>query len=343
MPIRAVPWLLVPTLLVSVPACNGDDDDDDGPSDPSGPSDPMDPMDPPSSWMVGEEGEMLRMNVEGEASTYPLDHAGDVAASTCHGEATAWVVGEAGAVLVSRDAGVTWTSVELGLPANAHLRSVAAAEGRPEGSETLVVVGDDGVMLRSTDGGARFLPIAGPSLDWTAVATDELGLAAFVASTDGSVWRSEGGEPLVRVFAGEGDALHDVAVSHDGAMVVAVGEGGMVLRSHDGGARFDALAAATALDLHAVHLSGDHRTIVAVGEAGVVVRMDADGTHVQETLGVDDALYDLHLRADGLGQAVGTRGTVLLTTDSGLRWDAVDTGRTADLHGVDDFHHAPHF
>jgi photosystem II stability/assembly factor-like uncharacterized protein len=341
MPIRALPWLLVPALLLA-PACNGDDDDDDGPSDPSGPSDPMDPMDPPSSWMVGEEGEMLRMNVEGEASTYPLDHAGDFAAITCHGEATAWVVGEAGAVLVSRDAGVTWVPVELELPATAYLRSIAAAEGRPEGSETLVVVGDDGIVLRSTDGGARFLPVAGPSLDWTAVATDELGLATFVAGADGSVWRSDGGEPLVRVHASRGEALNDVAVSHDGAMVVAVGEGGVVLQSHDGGARFDPLEPATALDLHAVHLSGDHRTIVAVGEAGVVVRVDADGTHVQETLGADDVLHDLHLRADGLGQAVGTRGTVLLTTDAGLQWNAVDTGRTADLHGVDDFHRAPH-
>jgi photosystem II stability/assembly factor-like uncharacterized protein len=115
-----------------------------------------------------------------------------------------------------------------------------------------------------------------------------------------------------------------------------------VLESHDAGARFDPLPPVTALDLHAVHLASDHSTVVAVGESGVVVHISADATHVQELLTPDDALLDLHLRADGVGQAVGTRGTVLLTTDAGLSWDLVDTGRSADLHGVDDFHRAPH-
>lgn len=323
-----------------LPACKEEDGGDDGPTDPSGPSDPMDP--PPSSWMVGDEGEMLRVSTDGDASTYPLDHTGDLDAITCHGTATAWVVGEAAAVLLSRDAGETWDPVDVGLPATVHLRDVAAAHGQPEGAETLVIVGDGGVVVRSTDGGSSFDPIEGPSVDWTSVATDELGEVAYVAAEDGSVWRSDAGAPLVRAFAGAGEVLHDVAMSHEGTVIVAVGEAGLVLQSHDGGDHFDALPRPTALDLHAVQLASDHTTIVAVGEAGVVVRIDADGTTVHEMLGPDDTLYDLHLRADGLGQAVGTRGTVLLTTDAGLHWEPVDTGRTADLHGVDDFHHAPH-
>jgi photosystem II stability/assembly factor-like uncharacterized protein len=335
--LRPWPWLLA-TLLI-LPACKEEDGGDDGPTDPSGPNDPMDP--PPSSWLVGDEGEMLRLTPDGEASTYPLEHAGDFDAITCHGAATAWVVGEGGAVLLSRDAGDGWAPVDIG--STVHLRAIAAAEGLPERFETLVVAGDDGVLLRSVDGGRSFTPIEGPVVDWTAVATDELGRFAFVAGQDGSVWRSEGGAPLVRVHAADGEALHDVAVSHDGATVVAVGEGGRMLRSVDVGGRFTAVPTATELDLHAVHFAADHETIVAVGEAGVVVRIDADGAHVQEALGPDEALHDVHLRADGLGQAVGTRGTALLTTDAGRSWDPVDTGTTADLHGVDDFHPASHY
>jgi photosystem II stability/assembly factor-like uncharacterized protein len=338
---RFSPWLFVTVLLL--PACKEDDGGDDGPSDPSGPSDPNDPMDPPpDSWMVGEEGEMLRVSALGDASTYPLEHAGDFAAITCHGTATAWVVGEAGTVLLSRDAGETWAPVALAVPERSHLRAVAAAEGQREGAETLVIAGDDGVVVRSTDGGGSFAPIEGPAVDWTAVATDELGVVAFVTGEDGSLWRSDGGAPLVRVLAGEGEALHDVAMSHDGAAIVAVGEGGLVLWSHDAGERFETLPSATSLDLHAVHVAADHETIVAVGEAGVVVHIDAEGSRVHETLRPDDALLDLHLRADGVGQAVGTHGTVLFTRDAGRSWEPVDTGRTADLHGVDDFHRAPH-
>jgi len=336
---RSFPCLLVIALLL--PACTEDDSGDDGPTDPSGPSNP-DPMEPPSSWMVGDEGEMLRVSVDGHASTYPLDHTGDLDSITCHGTSTAWVVGEAAAVLLSRDAGQSWSPVALELPATAHLRSVATAEVTPEGAETLVIAGDDGVVLRSTDGGRSFLPIESPAIDWVSAGTDELGRTAFVAGEDGSLWRSGSGAPLVRVHAGNGTALHDVAVSHDGTMVVAVGEAGLVLRSHDGGDHFDSLPPATELDLHAVQLAADHDTIIAVGEAGVIVRVDPEGTDVQSALGADDALLDLHLHSDGFGQAVGTRGAVLLTADAGLTWDPVDTGRTADLHGVDDFHHAPH-
>lgn len=335
---RLSPWLLGTVLLL--PACKEDDGGDDGPTDPSGPSDPMDP--PPSSWMVGDEGEMLRVSTDGDASTYPLDHAGDLDAITCHGTATAWVVGEAAAVLLSRDAGETWDPVDVGLPATVHLRDVAVAHGQAEGAETLVIAGDDGVVVRSTDGGSSFDPIEGPSVDWTSVATDDLGVVAYVAGDDGSVWRSDAGAPLVEVHAGGGAPLYDVATSHDGTTVVTVGEGGRVLRSDDGGGRFERVSTATSYDLHAVQLASDGDTIVAVGGAGVVVHVDAERSWAQETLDRGTTLYDLHLRADGLGQAVGTHGTVLLTTDAGLHWEPIDTGRTADLHGVDDFHHAPH-
>jgi photosystem II stability/assembly factor-like uncharacterized protein len=334
-------WSLVLALLSLSVACK-DDEGDDGPSDPSGPSDP-DPMDPPSSWMVGEDGAMLRTNVEGEVSTYPLDHAGDLDAIACHGRATAWVVGEAAAVLLTRDAGEHWTPVDVGLPPAAHLRGVATAEGQAEGSETLVIAGDAGVLLRSTDGGSRFSAVEGPAVDWAAVATDEHGAVAFVAGADGTLWRSDGGAPLSRVYAGEGLALHDVAVSHDGAVVVAVGEDGLVLRSDDGGTRFEALAPATELDLHGVRLGADHATVVAVGEAGVVVRIDATGSHVQALLGPDEALMAVHLRADGLGQAVGTGGTIFVTHDAGMGWEPLHGARTSDLLGVDDFHDAPHY
>jgi photosystem II stability/assembly factor-like uncharacterized protein len=205
-----------------------------------------------------------------------------------------------------------------------------------------VIAGDDGVLVRSTDGGVRFAPIDGPALDWTAVAVDEHGTVAFATSLDGSLWRSEGGAALEPVLAAAGEALHDVAVSHDGTTIVAVGEGGRVLRSDDGGVGFEPLSSGTTLDLHAVQLGADHETVVAVGEAGVVVRIDGEGHDVQEVLAAEDALLDVHLRADGLGQAVGTGGAVLLTSDAGLSWARVQTGRSADLRGVDDFHPAAH-
>ncbi len=339
---RLTLWIACAALLL--PACKAEDDgpkDPSGPNDPNDPMDPMDPMDPPTAWLVGEDGEMLRLTLDEEVSTYPLDRATDFAAIACNGEATAWVVGDGATLLLTRDAGETWNPIELGLPATTHLRSIAVTEHEPEGAETLWVVGDEGIALRSTDGGHAFTPVGSPAVDWTSVATDAHGEVAFAAGQDGSVWRSDAGAPFVAVHAADAEALYDVAVSADGTLVVAVGEGGRVLRSEDAGDRFTSIGSGTVFDLHAVQLQSD-ATIMAVGEVGVVSRIDAAGPRVQQLLGPDDTLFDLHLRADGFGETVGSGGAVLRTTDAGEHWDPVATGRTADLHGVDDFHPGPH-
>ncbi|MCH9688857.1 MAG: hypothetical protein K0V04_45915 [Deltaproteobacteria bacterium] len=244
-------------------------------------------------------------------------------------------------MLVSHDAGEQWSELAVGVTAD--LQSIAVAEGLPEGRETLWLAGYDGAVRHSTDGGVVWNEVSSPDVDWTAVATDDVGRLAVLAGLDGSLWRSEAGGALSLARAATtAGALHDVAVSHDGDTIVAVGEAGQILVSHDAGTRFTAIAPVTDLDLYAVHLASNGETIVAVGEAGLVLRIDDRGAHLQQTLEPDGALFDLHLRADGEGQAVGAAGAVLRTHDGGLHWRRVSTGRFADLHGVDDFHAAPH-
>ena len=327
---RRSSWVLLCSALV-LPACQNDDDNDDeqGPGNPS-----------PSSWLVGDHGEMLRLTSdEGEVSTYPLEVVTDLTGIACMGEATAWVAGERGTVLVSHDAGEDWDAIDIG--STADLRSIAVSEDIP-GLETVWIAGDDGAAMVSDDGGRSWSPVPGPALDFSAVATEETGDIAFFTALDGSLWRSAHGDPMTEALSPGDHALYDVALSHHGDTVVAVGEAGHIWLSHDGGARFAALEPATSLDLHAVHLAQDGETVVAVGEAGIVVRIDPGGARVQQTLEPDQALYDLHLRADGLGQAVGTGGVVLLTEDAGQQWRAVETGYSNDLWGVDDFHTTPH-
>ncbi len=331
MTVRIAPWLVTVALLC--PACTNEDDK-------TGTSGDNGNNPPPSSWLVGEQGEMLALTTDEDVSTYPLRHASDFNAIECKGAATAWVVGDEGTMLVSRDAGEQWTSIETDVTAD--LQSIAVAEGLPEGSETLWVAGHEGTVLRSVDGGLAWEPVSGPAVDWSAVATDDVGRLAMFTGLDGSLWRSDGGQALTMTQPATGIALHDVAITHDGDTVVAVGEAGTVLLSHDAGTRFTALAPLTPLDLYALHLGSDGETIVAVGEAGVVLRIDDGGAHLQQTLDDDAALYDLHLRADGQGQAVGSAGAVLRTSDAGNSWRRVQIGRVADLFGVDDFHPAPH-
>src|SRR5262249_31375051 len=74
--------------------------------------------------------------------------------------------------------------------------------------------------------------------------------------------------------------LRGVAISDDGARIVAVGAAGLVWRSDDGGKSFVTIDSGTARDLAAVGFNGDDGShIVAVGKAGTIARSDDAGLH----------------------------------------------------------------
>jgi hypothetical protein len=106
--------LIFASALLAI-ACDNEDDkdtsssgDDDGGStgDDGAPSTMTMPGDEgsggddgPSMWVVGEDGEMLRVGWDGAAARYPLDVAHDFYGIACRGEDEAWVVGAAGTLL----------------------------------------------------------------------------------------------------------------------------------------------------------------------------------------------------------------------------------------------------
>src|SRR5439155_3506849 len=97
-----------------------------------------------SSWLVGQRGLMLNMDVTGRMGHYPLEASGDLLAIACWGASRAWVAGEGGTLLTTEDAGVTWRAVDAG--SKARLRAVAIAE-----KGHVFVAGDDGFLRVSAD------------------------------------------------------------------------------------------------------------------------------------------------------------------------------------------------
>lgn len=312
--------------------CEQEDEPDDGTKD--------DSPAPSSAWLVGEQGEMFRLEDNGDISTYPLESAADFTAITCKGEATAWVVGEQGTILRTRDGGEHWERIDVGI---VDLRAVAVSEAQPEGAELVFAVGDGGTMLHSPDGGTTWTAVTGAEgVDLTGVTVDHEGAVAFASGADGSIWRTAAGHPLQRVFEQPDVSIHAIATSHSGAEIVAVGSEGFVVTSYDGGATWDPVLTATVRDLFAVRMAGHGREMIAVGQAGVVVRIDGGGVTAQEHLDPALALYGLHVRAGGPGQAVGDAGVVLLTDDLGLSWSPLSIDTDVTLTGVDDFHPGGH-
>jgi photosystem II stability/assembly factor-like uncharacterized protein len=282
------------------------------------------------SWVVGEDGAMIRLNHDGEASTYPLDVTEDLRAIACKGADQAVAVGEAGLVVVTFDGGAAWDRVDDG--EGHELRAVALSAG-PTG----YIVGD-GVILRSLDDSRTWERLDVAAHDWTSVSTTAAGRTAWLTAGD-EIWRLEDAA-LERMYTASGP-LAAVAVTPDGDHAVAVGEAGLLIRSDDGGAQWTPELVDTTRDLHAVRIAGDASLVLAVGEAGVVVRAGEDDIAVAELLDPALSLRAIHLSRTH-AHAVGDHGVMMATHDQGLNWDPIDLGLEVDLLGLDDLHGEPH-
>ncbi len=292
-----------------------------------------------NSWVVGDDGEMLRMAASGEVEPYPLDSDADLLGIACVGDLVAWVVGSGGTVLSTGDGGQHWASHALG--STDDLLAVAAVGDEHTGTSAVVVAGAGVLRMAGADG--VFADVAAPARDWTAVALDlGSGTRILAAADDGSLWRSNGASAAERVLTLEDRSLSGVAFMPGGERAVVVGSEGTMALSDDGGRSWTAVDTGTDRDLYAVRMSTDGASIIAVGAAGVVVTVGEDGTTAHEHLDPALSLRGLHVGDDGSGHAVGDAGVVLETDDYGRTWAARDVGTNVVLRGVDDVHGHAH-
>lgn len=331
-------------LMVSAGGCDddegdttGDSADDDGGSTGDGgtpstmtmttatPNDGSTGEDP-NTWVVGVDGEMLRVDADGSVDRYPLEIDTDFFGIACRGTSEAWVVGAAGTLLLTRDAGEHWSPVEL--PTSSDLRAVAAADSGP-----IWVVGE-GVAFVSSDGGDDWQAAAVPERAWTGVAVAPHGAYAILSDAAGELWRLPANGVATAVWRGA-EPLRDVAVGAHGTVAVAVGDLGTLVRSDDAGAHFEPAGLATAADLHAVEVAHAGALVLAVGAGGTVARIDAEGgTTVQTLLDPALALRAVHV-ADGEGHVLGDAGLLFRSLDDGESWSPVALPTMLTLHGID--------
>ncbi|HQE92267.1 MAG TPA: YCF48-related protein [Anaerolineae bacterium] len=115
----------------------------------------------------------------------------------------------------------------------------------------------------------------------------------------------------------------------------AVGDGGLIIRSMDGGVTWRPLVGGTKLNLrHVQFLDNDHGW--AVGDDGLIIATDDGGStwNVQTTpTGAD--LHRVHFVDAARGWVVGQGGTVLATQNGGVQWTSQASNTTEDLYGVD--------
>jgi photosystem II stability/assembly factor-like uncharacterized protein len=121
-----------------------------------------------------------------------------------------------------------------------------------------------------------------------------------------------------------GGTAHEAlfGVAHYGRVAVAVGGGGAILESGDGGRSWKAAPKVPMqLALFGVALQQGHA--IAVGQDGAVLVMNEEGHWLKVDSGTTSRLLGVGVNAAGVAAAVGSFGTIIRSADGGQTWTSV--------------------
>lgn len=171
---------------------------------------------------------------------------------------TVIVVGAYGLAFVTHDAGRTWTSAidRIDNPAGRHLNAIAGF-GRH-----IAMAGEQGLVLQSTDGGRRFVPIQTPvRSSWFAVDVAPGG-AILLGGLRGNMLLSNAeGTEWTRVRIPTDASV--VALLRDGHRLLAGDQNGHLFETRDGGLSFVPLEQRSTAPLVSMTLARDGQLVVA--------------------------------------------------------------------------------
>lgn len=170
-----------------------------------------------------------------------------------------WVVGAYGMALATQDGGKHWESLmgRIPNPGGKHLYAVGEAGGR------LLLAGEQGTLIRSTDGGASFQRLTTPYTGtfFGALEVADGGLLAY--GLRGNVWRStDQGANWARIELAQPVTLSAALTLADGAVLLA-DESGRLLRGNASASGFAPLAGALPTGLTSLAQAADGALIVS--------------------------------------------------------------------------------
>lgn len=123
----------------------------------------------------------------------------------------------------------------------------------------------------------------------------------------------------------------------------AVGEGGNIVATTDGGKTWVAQSSGTGVSLQSVHFATDAMTGWAVGDLGTIIATTDGGKTWKPQMSRSESMLSLlgsslssvHFAADAMtGWAVGKGGTIVSTTDGGKNWLPQTSGIGTSLNSV---------
>ena len=306
-------------------------------------------VDPDRGWAVGDRGVVWHTSDGGRS--WQLQNSG----VTCRLEAVqfldannGWVVGgwiqpytheTHGIVLRTKDGGRSWQSVPgLTLPGLTGVKFIDLRRGWAIGSASALFPAG---VFHTDDGGRTWTPIMkGESRGWVAgdFRDERSGVVAGLSGETATV-TSAGVRANDELQVG-GRYVRRLRLSGETSSWL-VGDGGLVLKTDDGGVTWDqpeSLQAAgnvSQFDFRALAVHGNH--IWAAGAPGTCVLHSADAGQTWRLLRTEQTapLRGLCFIDEYRGWAVGSLGTILHTRDGGQTWRLQQSGgRRVALLGI---------
>jgi photosystem II stability/assembly factor-like uncharacterized protein len=231
-------------------------------------------------------------------------------------------VGARGHILASSDRGRTWEQQRV--PVSTDL--LAAHFPTPRLGWA---VGHDGVVLRSTDGGASWVRV----LDGRTLGA--LMVAHYEKQAGGDATLAKALEEAKR-FAADGATRPLMGVYfRDEREGWVVGQFNLILHTGDGGASWvpwlDRSDNDEGYSMHAIGAAGDD--VVVVGELGLVLRLDAAQQRFRRIKTPYPGTWFGMAASSQAVVATGLRGSAWRTTDAGASWKALTSGAASAING----------
>ena len=271
-------------------------------------------------WAVGDNGTIIN-TIDG--TNWALQNSGtseilrDV---DCLSDSLAWTCGGDGSAVIriTTDGGASWDAQAPGVAET--LRAIDFSDGSTWGYGW--AVGDNGTILRTTDFGDHWTTQSSgttASLQGVQAMSDTAGVACGAGGK--VLWTTDGGANWYPAVSHTSAMLTDM--SYGGGTVAAVGEGGVIVRSFDGGVTWKRFTTYIAGDqLLGVFVDGSTYYICGGnGPNGVLYISHNAGASWYRAVDSGPALFDVAVPFATVpgptGWAVGSGGTILQTTDGG--------------------------
>lgn len=274
-----------------------------------------------NGWVVGWDGIILHTSNGG--LEWELQESGttrDLRSVHFVDSMTGWIVGYR-TILHTNNGGIEWEEQTSDLPFGTTLSGVYFIN--PLVGWAVGYDGDDGVAIRTTDGGQTWLTSSdGPEHPVFAITfTDEMtGYAAGGILTSGRIYQTvDGGD----TFFGIGTTnwrLWDIHFS-DGNHGRAVGHNGVTRFTDDGGQSWSNSSIGS-MELFGVYVLNDS-TIWACGGGGLVRHYNGSLPWSTQSTEVTAQMNSIFFVDEHTGWAVGSNGTIIHYTADGEPWTSV--------------------